>query len=198
MLPGLGRHFIVKTDENRVICLKSDPKIMLSGDELLRIKNENELVKVQLGDLDYMIQVREEELEMLRKKALEAIELKSMLDNRLLELEQLQNNLLDYRRREDGSINRERVTEEEILLSINIEKEYYVLREKLISTRSELEYVQSELADKKDLHSKIEELEKNVATLESKLGMAEHERDAFKEELELIKIRQSGALRTAI
>jgi len=198
MLPGLGRHFIVKTDENRVICLKSDPKNMLSGDELLRIKNENELVKVQLGDLDYMIQVREEELEMLRKKALEAIELKSMLDNRLLELEQLQNNLLDYRRREDGSINRERVTEEEILLSINIEKEYYVLREKLISTRSELEYVQSELADKKDLHSKIEELEKNVATLESKLGMAEHERDAFKEELELIKIRQSGALRTAI
>ena len=178
--------------------MKSDPKIMLSGDELLRIKNENELVKVQLGDLDYMIQVREEELEMLRKKALEAIELKSMLDNRLLELEQLQNNLLDYRRREDGSINRERVTEEEILLSINIEKEYYVLREKLISTRSELEYVQSELADKKDLHSKIEELEKKFATLESKLGMAEHERDAFKEELELIKIRQSGALRTAI
>jgi len=171
---------------------------MLSGDELLRIKNENELVKVQLGDLDYMIQVREEELEMLRKKALEAIELKSMLDNRLLELEQLQINLLDYRRREDGSINREKITEEEILLSINIEKEYYVLTEKLTSARSELEYVQSELADKKDLHLKIERLEKEVAMLESKLGMAEHERDAFKEELELIKIRQPGILRTAI
>src|SRR5437868_12402424 len=109
---------------------------MLSANEIQLLKSENELLQLQLQDVNYMIRVREEELEILRQKAQQTIELKSRLDTNLYELEQMQNHIGELQQKTEGAKKREAGLEEEMMQSISIEKEFYDIRDQFSSAKA--------------------------------------------------------------
>ena len=64
---------------------------MLSEEQIRKLKSENEFLQIQLQDINEMIAIREEELDILRRKAQEAVETGSKLEGAYEELSYMQN-----------------------------------------------------------------------------------------------------------
>ena len=79
---------------------------MLSEDIIQQLKSDNALLHVQLFDLTELIQIREEELEILRTKAAQVAALQSNLDENIYQLEQMQLFLGDQEREVAGANRR--------------------------------------------------------------------------------------------
>jgi predicted RNase H-like nuclease (RuvC/YqgF family) len=80
---------------------------MIADNLVKQLKSENELLQIQLQDLNYMIEAREEELDMLRKTAAHAVQLQSRLDHNLFEIEQMQDMIGEKQREAQGALKRE-------------------------------------------------------------------------------------------
>lgn len=156
---------------------------MLSENQVRQLISENELLRIQLQDVNDMIAIREEELELLRKKAAEATMLQSKLENNLYELDFMQNELGKQQQIASGAAKREESLEVEVLDGIRMEKEFYTIREKLESARAELSDMQYEVSDMKHLNSELARLKTRIAELESNLDLLELDNSFMKEEL---------------
>jgi hypothetical protein len=93
---------------------------MLSEDIIQQLKTENALLHVQLYDLDELIRIREEELEILLKKAAQVAALQTNLDENIYQLEQMQLFLGDQERGVAGANRREQSMETEMLESLQM------------------------------------------------------------------------------
>lgn len=96
---------------------------MIADNLVKQLKSENELLQIQLQDLNYMIEAREEELDMLRKTAAHAVQLQSRLDHNLFEIEQMQEVIGEKQREAQGALKRESSLEAEMFQSIQMERE---------------------------------------------------------------------------
>ena len=160
---------------------------MLPDSLLQQLISENELLQIQLQDVNEMIQVREEELEILRNTAAHAIQLQSRLDMNLDEFYSLQDIIGNQQQDAEGSAKREASLEEELMQSINMETEFYNIKDQFESTKAALMDVQSEMDTVASLYKQIAELSTRVAELESSHEIASMENGFLKEELEELR-----------
>ena len=168
---------------------------MLSDNLLRHLKSENEQLQIQLQDVNEMIQAREEELELLRKTAAYAVELQSRLDVNMDEIYQMQDRIGEEQRKAAGAVKRETSLEKELLESIEMETEFYNMRDEFASTRAAFADINSEVSKMSSLYQQIATLTRRVTELESNLEIAILENGFLKEEVE--KYRQEEALRMA-
>jgi chromosome segregation ATPase len=160
---------------------------MLSNDEIQQLRSENELLKLQLQDITEMINIREEELEILRKKSAYTVLLKSTLDGNLEEITQMQQFIGEQQRKVAGAAKREIAMENEIIQSLEMEKEFYTIREKYESARTAIKDLDNELADTTSMYRQLAASISRVAELESSLEMTLMENRHLKEEVEKYK-----------
>lgn len=166
---------------------------MLSTDDFQQLQSENELLKIQLNDISEMINIREEEVDILRKKAANAILLQSTLEGNLNQIAQMQLIIGEQQKKAAGALRRETAMEEEVIRSIEMEKSYYTLQEKLDSNKAALKDLDNELAETASLYRQLSESMSRVAELESSLEMVQLENMRLKDMLErLTKQGQSN------
>ena len=155
---------------------------MLSEDIIQQLKSDNALLHVQLNDLTELIQIREEELEILRTKAAQVAALQSNLDENIYQLEQMQIFLGDQEREVAGANRRELSMETEMLESLQMEKDYYTLSDKLKSTRAALDDISEQFAEASALFREVATLKSTIAELESKLEIESLDNQFLREE----------------
>jgi len=155
---------------------------MLSEDIIQQLKSDNALLHVQLNDLTELIQIREEELEILRIKAAQVAALQSNLDENIYQLEQMQLFLGDQERGVAGANRREQSMETEMLESLQMEKDSYTLSDKLKSTRAALDDISEQFAEASTLFREVATLKSTIAELESKLEIESLDNQFLREE----------------
>jgi len=155
---------------------------MLPEHIIQQLKSENALLHVQLNDLDELIRIREEELEILRTKAAQVAALQSNLDENIYQLEQMQLFLGDQEREVAAANRRELSMETEMIESLQMEKDYYTLSDKLKSTRAALEDVSEQFAEASALFREVATLKSTIAELESKLEIESLDNQFLREE----------------
>lgn len=160
---------------------------MVSEEEIQQLKSENELLQLQLQDITEMINVREEEIELLRKKAAYAIMLQSTLDGNLEQISQMQLFIVEEQRKLVGAAKRESAMEDEIIQSIQMEKDFYNIRDKYESSKAALQDLDNELAETSGMYRQLSECMSRIAELESNLEIAQLENQYMKEELEELR-----------
>lgn len=161
---------------------------MLSNDEIQHLKSENELLRIQLDDITEIINIREEELEILRKKAANTVLLQSTLDGNLEEISQMQEIIGEKQLKISGALKREIAMENEIIQSLDMEKEFYNIKNKYESARAAITDLDNELAETGSLYRQLAVTISKVAELESSLEIALLENKDLKEKLEKLTI----------
>lgn len=151
------------------------------------LRNENEQLQKQLDELEYLIQIKEEELDLLRNESANLSELKSKLQMNLHEFEQMQLHILENKKKAEGAVKREAGLEEELFQSVKVETEYYKIRDELKSTKTALEDIHHQMSEAVVLYKQVADLKSKIAELESNLEIAELDKQFLKEELDEIK-----------
>ena len=165
---------------------------MLSDNLLQQLKSENELLQIQLQDVNYMIQVREEELEILRRTAAHAVSLQSRLDMNLDEFYQMQDHIGNQQQYAEGAAKREASLESELLQSIEMETQLYNMKDQFASTKAALADLNNEMNSMASVHKEVAILKAKITELESNLEIAALENGFLKEEVD--KYRREEAL----
>jgi hypothetical protein len=163
---------------------------MSDVDNLDDLISDDQSYALQLQDLEYMIQLREEELLEMKATAIKLAELQSKLDSQLIAFEHLQNIIGNHQQKEIGFLKREASMEDEMLQSIEAESSFYQLKKKLESNEIEINKQMRELKEAVELYHDISDLQKKNTALESALEMANLDNQFLKEELEELRNRQ--------
>jgi hypothetical protein len=158
-----------------------------NNDDLI---SEDNSYALQLQDLEYMIQLREEELMEMKASVIKFAELQSKLDSQLIAFEHLQNIIGNHQQKEVGFLKREASMEDEMLQSIEAESSFYQLQKKLESNAIEINKQMRELREAVELYHEISDLQKKNTALESALDIANLDNQFLKEELEELRNRQ--------
>jgi hypothetical protein len=156
-----------------------------------QMKSENDLLQMQLKDLEYMIQLREEELEEMKNTAKQVSVLHSKLDNNLIQFEHMQNIIGDQDQKAVGAERRENAMEEEMLQSITAEQAYYEINSAHQSLKLALEDTQIQLSEAILLYKERTDLQKKIAELESNLEMALLDNQFLKEDLAALREKEN-------
>jgi len=156
---------------------------MLTERQIDILRSENELLQLQLDDVNMMIKVREEELDLLRKRATEAAAMQSQLDSNLLEFEQMQNNLGFSQQKNEGASQILEQMEEELYASIKDQlksekkvKDFESLEASLLDTTNELQEAAA-------AYKQLREIKSKLAATQSDLEIANMEITSLREEL---------------
>lgn len=160
---------------------------MISEEEIKELKNENESLKLQLNEINYIISIREDELELLRKKVSELAELRSELDVNLDQIAQMQNNLNKQQQKTEGAFKREANLEEELLQSIEMEKSFYNIRDKYESSRAAIIDMDAELGEAMTMYKQLGDANSKIAQLESMVEILQMENENLKLDIKDIK-----------
>lgn len=165
---------------------------MLSEIFIAELKNENQALQLQLQDLEYMIQMREEELVYLKKAADSVAELQSRFDHNLYEFEQMQNRIGDQQQKAEGAARREIALEDEMIQTIQTETAYYELRDQFKSSKAAFDDINSQLEDMSLLYRELADLKSKVTELESNLEIANLDNQFLKEDLEKYRFEEEN------
>ncbi len=164
------------------LLLSSQP--MSSEDFIKLLSKENTDLHRQLQDLEYWIQLKEEELDELRKAAASIASLYSRIDENLIELEHMQNLIGKQQQEAMGAKRREDALETEMIQSVETEKAYYELKEEYESTLAMLDDMNRELASTPALVKELADLRDKLAEAESQIELLNLDNYYLKEELE--------------
>ena len=133
------------------------------------------MLQAQLNDLEYLIQVREEELQTLRGSSHLIAEMRSQLETNALSQEQLQLLVSEFQQKYDAIRNREETMENELVDHIENEKNVddWVKKNKSLQTELDivLDIVLDELEQAKKEIESLTLFKNQVAELQSKLEM---------------------------
>ena len=165
---------------------------MISENFITELKNENQALQLQLNDLEYMIQMREEELLYLKKTADSIAELQSRFDHNLYEFEQMQNHIGDQQQKAEGAARREIALEDELIQTIQTETAYYELRDQFKSSKAAFDDINSQLEDMSLLYRELADLKSKVTELESNLEIANLDNQFLKEDLEKYRFAEEN------
>jgi len=165
---------------------------MLSKNFITELKNENQALQLQLNDLEYMIQMREEELLYLKKTADSIAELQSRFDHNLYEFEQMQNHIGDQQQKAEGAARREIALEDEMIQTIQTETAYYELRDQFKSSKAAFDDINSQLEDMSLLYRELADLKSKVTELESNLEIVNLDNQFLKEDLEKYRFEEEN------
>lgn len=151
----------------------------------------NQLLHIQLVDLDYMLRLREEELEELKHTAAHAKALQSRIEHHLYDIEQMQLHIGDRQQQIHGAEKREAAMEEELLQTMRAEQAYHELKSKYESTLAAILDLKAELTDTKELYKQMLQQQKKITELESRLEILQLDNGFLKEELDELRSKHS-------
>lgn len=160
---------------------------MQHEDYIKNLKQENEDLQFQLKDLEYLIQLKEEELADLKKASQHLAELQSKIDQNLYQFEQMQLHISDEQHKLMGALKREASMEQELIDAIEIEKSYYEIKEEFDSTKTALHDINEQMNEAASIYQQLVTFKKKVAELESNLEIVKLDNQFLKEELSQIK-----------
>jgi len=160
---------------------------MLPEEEIKKLRSENEHLQLQLQDINYMLTVREEELELLREKAKQTVQMKSTLEGNYNELAQMQTFIGTTQQKVFGAARREAAMEEELIQSLHIEKAYYTTRKELASVTAAFTDVDAKLDEAGNVYRELENANRKISELESLNDIATEEKEFLVYEVEKLK-----------
>jgi len=102
----------------------------------------------------------------------------------------MQNHIGELQQKTEGAKKREAGLEEEMMQSINIEKEFYDIRDQFSSAKAEMLVLDHELAEATKLYKEVFNLKRRIAELESELEITKLDRDMFKEDIQHLRNSQ--------
>lgn len=149
--------------------------------------DENEQLKLQLADVTYLLELREEEIKEISQSSSSLHALKSKIQEQLYDFEHLQNLLGKQQNISIGQNKREAAMEEELLNTLETEKAYYSLKEQFHSTTIALDDLHNQMKEMTAVYRQIISLKKELAATESNLEIALLDNQFLKEELEQLK-----------
>ncbi len=156
---------------------------IMSEDFYQQLKKENEELHKELVDLNYLIQLREEELAEMKNASKHIAEMHSKINLNLYEFEQMQNFIETEQRKIEGAKRREENLEQEILDSIKIEKSYYEIREEFDSNKIALNDLNNQLKEALNIYKEVTILKSKISELESSLEIALLDNHFLKDDL---------------
>ena len=171
---------------------------MLTEKQIQILRSENELLQLQLDDVNMMIQVREEELDLLRERAREASAMQSRLDNNLNEFEQMQNSLGNVQQKNSGNELRLEEMENELYESVKEQLRYAETLKDFNSMEANLVDTNNELEEATAVYKKMAAMKVVLAEAQSNYEIAMMEITSLKEELEEVKALNSILLQKHI
>lgn len=136
------------------------------------LNKENQELRKEIAELNYLLELKQEELNEARTAVEEINLLKSKLEDQLFAFEQMQLHLEDQQRKTEGLSKREAALEEEVISSISMEKSYYELLNELGSMKAALADAYDKLEEIPLLYKEHSKLKSRIAALESDLGFA--------------------------
>lgn len=163
-------------------------------EKLAHINAEKALLQNQVKELDELIEVREEELDLLRDKARKAIEMKSELDVALNDILYLQESMQQERSAmiyPDAVKNLEKELLETLRENHSSQEE---LKKKHV-VESQLKFTEEELESAMNYYAKYQEANEKIISLTSDLELAMIEIDDLKIKLELMNNRRIEDIR---
>jgi len=154
------------------------------NEELLKqIKHlaaERESLLSQINEYGYIIDIRDEQIELLEKQNAEATELRSVADNQLNELQSLQNHIGRLQQQAEGATNREVNLEFLVAESVSVEQQLADLQEQYTYLQVQLSDMQLQLNEIQNRNLLLQQQNSRVAELESLLEDARLEIEALK------------------
>ncbi len=168
---------------------------MLTEKQIQALRSENELLQIQLNDVNYMIQVREEELDLLRERAKEAAAMQSKLDNNLNEFDQMQRSIGDVQQKSSGTFERLEEMENELYASVKEQIKYAESLKEFNSLEANLLDTNNELQEAAAVYRKMAEMKTKLASSQSNLEIATMEIESLKAELDEVKAYNELLLR---
>ena len=156
---------------------------IMSEDFYQQLKKENEELHKELVDLNYLIQLREEELAEMKNASRHIAEMHSKINLNLYEFEQMQNFIGNQQQQAEGALRREASMEEEMLDSMKAENSYYEIREEFKSNKLALNDLNQQMNEVVALYHQITDLKNNITSLQSDLEISNLDNKFLKEEL---------------
>lgn len=145
---------------------------MSSLQNMEELNKENEALRKEIAELNYLLDIKEEALQDAQKEVEQMTSMKSKLEDQLYAFEQMQLRLEDQQRKTEGLSKREASLEEEVISSISMERSYYELLEELNSMKAALTEAYDKLEEIPLLYQEHSKLKSRIAALESDLGFA--------------------------
>ena len=164
---------------------------MQNEDFIQELKNENEELQYQLKDLEYLIQLKEEELDDFKKASQQVSSLQSKIDQNLYQFEQMQLFINEEQQKLQGALKREASIEQELIDGIATEKSYYEIKEEFNSTKAALQDINEQMNEAVTIYQQLVLMKKKVAELESNLEIANLDNQFLKEELHKLRPNHS-------
>ena len=164
---------------------------MQNEDFIQELKNENEELQYQLKDLEYLIQLKEEELDDFKKASQQVSSLQSKIDQNLYQFEQMQLFINEEQQKLQGALKREASIEQELIDGIATEKSYYEIKEEFNSTKAALQDINEQMNEAATIYQQLVLMKKKVAELESNLEIANLDNQFLKEELDNLRPNHS-------
>ncbi len=168
--------------------------LMLSEEEIQKLISDNEYLQIQINDLNEMLEIRNEQVEVLRSKNRKMSEMQSTLENNLEEFSYMQHFIEKQQQKVKQYAIREEVMETELIESISIEKEYYTIRDQFESKNVALQDVNNQLDEIPALTKELAQEKRKTAELESSFDILKEENELLQHEITKLK-RQIAVLK---
>ena len=149
-------------------------------DSLKHLVAENESLKARLDEYQYTIVSKQKEILELRLQIAADNEIKSNLDNQVMELEVLQNYIGDMDQAAAVSANRAISLQQNAGNSANVKDQLYDFKKQYTSMQTQLTNLQTQLQELNNRNLLLQQQSSRIAELESFLADAEQERDEWK------------------
>jgi predicted nucleic acid-binding Zn-ribbon protein len=150
------------------------------NDSLKHLVAENESLKARLDEYQYTIVIKQKEILELRLQIANDNEIKSNLDNQVIELELLQNYISDMDKEAAGTANKGMDFHQQAAGSINVKDQLYDLKQQYTYLQTQLTDLQTQLQELGNRNLLLQQQTNRIAELESFLADAEQERDEWK------------------
>ncbi|GEM_PF-805307 len=167
--------------------------LMLSQQQLEALVSENETLRVQLNDLNYMVSLREEELALLKEEAAAAAELRSLLAVELDAQQKMQDHLGKQQRQYNGAVEREQELEQELTDAVRLLQQYNELAQQYNHTHAQLSDVQDQLAEMNKRNLLLEQIAGRIGEMESMLANIQMERDVLRDKITILENNSNQA-----
>ena len=165
---------------------------MLSQEQLNQLIAENESLQVQVKELNEILSEREEELEIWKKIAGEAAELRSMLDVQLDEFQTMQNQIGKKQQQVEGAVERELELEQELTEAAKLQQLYNELLQECSYVQAQLNDAQAQLLELERRNRSLQNIAGKIGEVESRLANTVIERDALKIRVVLLENDQNS------
>ena len=165
---------------------------MLSQEQIQQLIIENERLQVELQDLNYILEQREQEITELKAGTASDAELRSLLDIQYDELQLMQNRIGKHQQKAAGAEEREFELQQELTQAIKLEHQYSDLFTQYTYINTQLEDIQAELAKVKKRNNMLQQIAVKIGELESNMEIITQERDELKARLAELERMQDG------